>query len=81
MKAVQTWVLGCMVFALSLVFALPTTSLASEPITTIGTGGINGVYYSTGGAIAKMFNLKRQEFGGWMAIKPPKGQLKISKRY
>jgi TRAP transporter TAXI family solute receptor len=76
MKAAQTWVLGCTVFALSLVFALPTTSLATEPITTIGTGGINGVYYSVGGAIAKMFNLKRQEFGGWMANQATKGSVK-----
>jgi len=76
MKAAQTWVLGCTVFALSLVFALPTTSLATEPITTIGTGGINGVYYSIGGAIAKMFNLKRQEFGGWMANQATKGSVK-----
>ena len=75
MKAAQTWVLGCTVFALTLVFALPINSLASEPITTIGTGGINGVYYSTGGAIAKMFNLKRQEFGGWMANQATKGSV------
>lgn len=75
MKAVLTWVLGCTVFALSLVYAVPATSLASEPMTTIGTGGINGVYYSTGGAIAKMFNKKRQEFGGWMANQATKGSI------
>jgi hypothetical protein len=30
---------------------------------TIGTGGITGVYYPTGGAIAKMVNKKRDEYG------------------
>ncbi len=30
---------------------------------TIGTGGITGVYYPTGGAIAKMVNNKRDEYG------------------
>lgn len=30
---------------------------------TIGTGGISGVYYPTGGAIAKMVNRKRSELG------------------
>jgi TRAP transporter TAXI family solute receptor len=29
---------------------------------TIGTGGITGVYYPTGGAIAKMINKKRDEY-------------------
>ncbi|WP_300668513.1 TAXI family TRAP transporter solute-binding subunit [Desulfoluna sp.] len=30
---------------------------------TIGTGGITGVYYPTGGAIAKIVNNKREEYG------------------
>jgi TRAP transporter TAXI family solute receptor len=30
---------------------------------TIGTGGITGVYYPTGGAIAKIVNIKRDEYG------------------
>ncbi|MFC1533210.1 TAXI family TRAP transporter solute-binding subunit [Thermodesulfobacteriota bacterium] len=30
---------------------------------TIGTGGITGVYYPTGGAIAKIVNKKRKEYG------------------
>ena len=30
---------------------------------TIGTGGITGVYYPTGGAIAKIVNKKRDEYG------------------
>ena len=30
---------------------------------SFGTGGITGVYYPTGGAIAKMVNAKRKEYG------------------
>ncbi len=43
--------------------ALPTTAQAKTTFVTIGTGGITGVYYPTGGAIAKMVNQKRKEYG------------------
>lgn len=36
---------------------------ASVQFVTIGTGGITGVYYPTGGAIAKIVNQKREEYG------------------
>jgi len=36
--------------------------LAAPTYVTIGTGGVTGVYYPTGGAIAKMVNKKRQEY-------------------
>ncbi len=40
------------------------TALADKPIfITIGTGGITGVYYPTGGAIAKMVNTKVKQYG------------------
>ncbi len=75
MKAVSTWALSGIFLALLLVFTSPVTSQASEPITTIGTGGISGVYHSAGSAIAKMFNLQRQEFGGWMANQATEGSI------
>ena len=40
-----------------------TTAEAKTTVVTIGTGGITGVYYPTGGAIAKMVNKKRKEYG------------------
>jgi hypothetical protein len=43
--------------------AAPTTVQAKTTFVTIGTGGITGVYYPTGGAIAKMVNKKRKEYG------------------
>jgi len=38
------------------------TALAAPTYVTIGTGGVTGVYYPTGGAIAKMVNKKRKEY-------------------
>lgn len=43
--------------------ATPSTVQAKTTFVTIGTGGITGVYYPTGGAIAKMVNNKRDEYG------------------
>jgi len=43
--------------------AAPTTAQAKTTFITIGTGGITGVYYPTGGAIAKIVNKKRKEYG------------------
>ena len=36
---------------------------AKTQFVTIGTGGITGVYYPTGGAISKMVNKKKKEYG------------------
>jgi len=41
----------------------PATVQAKTTFVTIGTGGITGVYYPTGGAIAKMVNSKRDTYG------------------
>ncbi len=43
--------------------ASPTPVEAKTTFVTIGTGGITGVYYPTGGAIAKIVNKKRKEYG------------------
>lgn len=51
--------------ALALAVALsmvPLSALAATQYVTIGTGGVTGVYYPTGGAIAKMVNHKRKEY-------------------
>ena len=41
----------------------PAPVAAKMTFVTIGTGGITGVYYPTGGAIAKIVNAKRKEYG------------------
>ncbi len=50
---------------LALLLAVLTLSSCGEKtnFVTIGTGGITGVYYPTGGAIAKMVNQKKDEYG------------------
>ena len=40
-----------------------TKAEAKTTFVTIGTGGITGVYYPTGGAIARMVNAKRKAYG------------------
>ena len=41
--------------------AIATDALAAK-FATIGTGGITGVYYPTGGAIAKIINAKKSQY-------------------
>ncbi len=41
----------------------PSAADAQTKFVTIGTGGITGVYYPTGGAIAKIVNEKKDEYG------------------
>ena len=36
---------------------------AKQAFVTIGTGGVTGVYYPTGGAISRMVNAKKDEYG------------------
>ena len=40
-----------------------TPSFASQQFITIGTGGVTGVYYPTGGAICRLVNKTRKEHG------------------
>ncbi len=60
-------VLSCCVALVFSVFVL--LGLGSEPVqagttfVTIGTGGLTGVYYPTGGAIARIVNKKRKAYG------------------
>ncbi len=51
-----------LVFGLALLLGAAPAE-AKMTFVTIGTGGITGVYYPTGGAIAKMVNEKRSEYG------------------
>ncbi|MBK5101207.1 MAG: C4-dicarboxylate ABC transporter substrate-binding protein, partial [Desulfobacteraceae bacterium] len=40
-----------------------STDLFARKFVTIGTGGVTGVYYPTGGAISRMVNKKAKEYG------------------
>ncbi len=47
---------------LSMAFAIPSVSSAEEFV-SIGTGGVTGVYYPTGGAICRLVNKNRKQHG------------------
>ena len=53
-------------FAVLLSFSLvlePGPAFSKTTYITFGTGGVTGVYYPTGGAICKIVNKKRKEYG------------------
>lgn len=53
-----------MVFGLTMAMgAVSTTAQAEQKFVTIGTGGVTGVYYPTGGAIARLVNKGKKEHG------------------
>ncbi|MEN8190121.1 MAG: TAXI family TRAP transporter solute-binding subunit [Thermodesulfobacteriota bacterium] len=58
-KLVSKIALGCG-FALALT---STPSFAGQQFVTIGTGGVTGVYYPTGGAICRLVNKTRKDHG------------------
>lgn len=63
MKKALFWSLTAAI-GIALIFGFgPATANAKTTFVTIGTGGITGVYYPTGGAIAKIVNAKRKEYG------------------
>ncbi len=60
MKKFITGLATCSVLAL----ALTTSSFASDQrFVTIGTGGMTGVYYATGGAICRLVNKTKKDHG------------------
>lgn len=52
-----------LVLLVTMLLSSPTVLSARARFITIGTGGITGVYYLTGGAIAKMVNRAKGEYG------------------
>lgn len=49
--------------ALAFAFSAAPTFAAEQQFVTIGTGGVTGVYYPTGGAICRLVNKTRKEHG------------------
>lgn len=70
----RTW----LVVILSFSFCLSSPAnkaFANASEISIGTGGIKGVYYPTGGAIARMLNNKQSLYGFRIAVKSTKGSV------
>lgn len=57
---VAVTMMSCFVFALT---AVPQYVQANQTFVTIGTGGVTGVYYPTGGAICRLVNKGKKEHG------------------
>ncbi|PHP66385.1 C4-dicarboxylate ABC transporter substrate-binding protein [Zhengella mangrovi] len=55
-------VAGAVIFATGMVFSA-TAFAADQQFISIGTGGVTGVYYPTGGAICRLVNKNRKEHG------------------
>ncbi|WP_316901156.1 TAXI family TRAP transporter solute-binding subunit [Pseudodesulfovibrio indicus] len=53
----------------------PTFDHGKATFATIGTGGVNGVYYPSGGAIANMVNAKRDEYDIRMSVESTGGSV------
>ncbi|KPA11235.1 TRAP transporter solute receptor, TAXI family [Candidatus Magnetomorum sp. HK-1] len=62
MKTVQYVLTLCLIVCCSLFMETQTTEAARTTFVTIGTGGITGVYYPTGGAIARVVNKQRKKY-------------------
>ena len=60
--------------ALSLLMA-PTASMAKIQFVTIGTGGVTGVYYPTGGAISRMVNKKAKVYNLKVTVESTGGSV------
>ena len=63
---------------IGLIFALasmPLSAQAKATFVTIGTGGLTGVYYPTGGAISKTINKKRGVYGIRCTVESTSGSV------
>ncbi len=58
-KAKNTFIIA----ALAMSAAVVSTSAMAEEFVSIGTGGVTGVYYPTGGAICRLINKNRKDHG------------------
>jgi len=53
----------------------PAPAVAKTKFYTIGTGGVTGVYYPTGGAIARIVNVKKAEYGIRLTVESTGGSV------
>jgi TRAP transporter TAXI family solute receptor len=70
------------IFSLAVLFgtvlimgSMPTDTQAKTTYVTIGTGGVTGVYYPTGGAIGKIVNKKRKEYNLRVTVESTGGSV------
>ena len=69
-----TQILGGVFAAASITFG-GIVSAADQQFISIGTGGVTGVYYPTGGAICRLVNKTRKEHGIRCAVESTGGSV------
>ena len=70
------------IFSLAVLFgavlfmgSMPTDTQAKPTYVTIGTGGVTGIYYPTGGAISKIVNKKKKEYNLRVTVESTGGSV------
>lgn len=66
---------GIIVGVLALAFLLAGCGERQVKYVTIGTGGVTGIYYPTGGAISRMINKKSDEYGIKATVESTSGSV------
>ena len=65
----------CVLFCLVLFVFAAESAVFGRTFVTIGTGGVTGVYYPTGGAISRMVNKKSREYGIKATVESTSGSV------
>ena len=70
------------IFSLAILFgavlfmgSMPADTQAKTTFVTIGTGGVTGVYYPTGGAVSKIVNKKRKQYNLRVTVESTAGSV------
>jgi TRAP transporter TAXI family solute receptor len=69
------FVVAVAAIALAVTGISPVAAVAGTKYLTIGTGGVTGVYYPTGGAIARIVNKKKKEYGMRLTVESTGGSV------
>ena len=75
MRKATIFVVALAAIALAVTGITPVTATAATKYLTIGTGGVTGVYYPTGGAIARIVNKKKDEYGMRLTVESTGGSV------
>ncbi len=72
---VKTCSVTALLAAVAVVIGLGTGKADEQTFVTIGTGGVTGVYYPTGGAICRLVNVGRKDHGVRCSVESTGGSI------
>jgi len=75
MRKATIFIVALAAVTLAVAGMTPAPAVAETKFLTIGTGGITGVYYPTGGAIARIVNKKKAEYGMRLTVESTGGSV------